>query len=295
MIKTNKISNLNRLNLRNKWIVFFYLIKRLLKIKQNQKEQKVYVFYNFLINSKGYLIEETQNAYVVNFKNNFFKRIKLRKRPSSDIDVFQQIYREQEYLHVVNAYNDNFSQKKDSCLNIIDAGANIGLTTLFFLKIFDRANIVCVEPEIKNFKILEFNLDNNSNCKIVKVYGAVWSSNSQIEIVNDFRDKSDWSFRVEETNNNNAISAYSINQLVKENGFKYIDILKMDVEGSEKQIFTSELSNLDFLKITKCIAIEIHDEFNCRQDIYNVLSNYGFTYFNHGELTIGINQKLSHL
>lgn len=292
MIRTNKISNFNRLNLRNIWIVFLYFIKRVLKIQPNQKEQKVYVFYNFLINANGYLIEETQNVYIVSFQNKFFKRIKLRKRPSSDIDVFQQIYREKDYLYVVNVYNDNFNKKKDGCINIIDAGANIGLTSLFFLENFNRANIVCVEPEIENFKILDFNLDNNSDCKIVKINGAVWSSNSKIKIINDFRDKLDWSFRVEETSDAEAIQAYSINKLIKDNNFRVLDILKMDIEGSEKQIFTSPSSNLDFLKITKCIALEIHDEFECRKDIYKVLNDFGFKLFNQGELTIGINQNL---
>jgi hypothetical protein len=66
----------------------------------------------------------------------------------------------------------------------------------------------------------------------------------------------------------------------------------MDIEGSEKQVFTSPSSNLDFLKITKCIALEIHDEFDCRSDIYKVLNDFDFKLFNQGELTIGINQNL---
>ena len=71
-----------------------------------------------------------------------------------------------------------------------------------------------------------------------------------------------------------------------------MDILKIDIEGSEKQIFTSPVANFNFLKSTKCIAIEIHDEFDCREEICNILTDYGFVLFNQGELTIGINQKL---
>jgi FkbM family methyltransferase len=192
----------------------------------------------------------------------------------------------------VHAYNDNFVKKKDNRLNIIDAGGNIGLTSLFFLENFDRPNIICVEPEIENFKSLELNIDNNSNCKVVKINGAVWSSNCKIKIINDFRDKLDWSCRVEETRDAAGIQAYSINQLIEDNNFKELDILKMDIEGSEKQVFTSPSSNLDFLKITKCIALEIHDEFDCRSDIYKVLNDFDFKLFNQGELTIGINQNL---
>jgi FkbM family methyltransferase len=157
---------------------------------------------------------------------------------------------------------------------------------------FNKPNVICIEPEIQNFKILEYNIDGNNDSNVIKINGAVWSSNSKIKIIKDFRDKLEWSFRVEETQEMDGILAYSINQLVKDNSFEYLDILKIDVEGSEKQIFNKALSNLDFLKITKCIAIEIHDEFNCREDIYTVLDEYGFSYFNKGELTIGVNKNL---
>lgn len=292
MVSINKFTNFNRLNIKNIYIVFLYFFKRVLKIKPNLHERNVYVFYNHLINFNGYLLEETQNYYVADFKNNYDKIIKLRKNPSSDFQVFRQIFSIQEYLPVVNAYNENYSNKKNCCLNIIDAGSNIGLTSLFFLDHFQNANIITIEPEIENYKILAFNLDSAKKSKIVKINGALWSANCKIKIVNDFRDQLNWSFRVEESESMDAISAYSINQLIADNNFKILDILKIDIEGSEKQVFTHASSNLDFLKITKCIAIEIHDEFDCRAAICNILTDYGFVLFDEGELTIGINQKL---
>lgn len=76
---------------------------------------------------------------------------------------------------------------------------------------------------------------------------------------------------------------------MEQNNFDCIDILKMDIEGAEKELFAA--SDLSFLKHTKCIAIEIHDEFNCRNSIYQRLADYGFTRFNAGELTIGVNRN----
>lgn len=292
MVNINKFTNFKRLDFKNINIVFHYFIKRILKIRPNLKERSVYAYYNYLIDLNGTLFEETQNYYVTDFKNTFNKRLKIRKNPSSDFEVFNQVYSLKEYLPVVNAYNNNFKNKADKALNIIDAGSNIGLTSLFFLDHFQNANIVCIEPEIGNFKILEFNLANAKNSKTVKINGAVWSSNCKIKIVNDFRDRSSCSFRVEQSNQADAITAYSVNQLIADNNFEIIDILKLDIEGSEKQVFTHPTSNLDFLKITKCIAIEIHDEFDCRKAIYEVLIEYGFVLFDEGELTIGINQKL---
>jgi hypothetical protein len=39
-------------------------------------------------------------------------------------------------------------------------------------------------------------------------------------------------------------------------------------------------------------VVEIHDEFDCREEIYNILIDYGFVLHNEAELTIGINQKI---
>ena len=291
MIKTNKFSNLKRLNFINICRILIYLFKTLFKIKPSENENQVYIYYNQLINSNGFIISETSDYWITKFKNNVTKIIKLRKKPSSDMDVFQQVYGFEEYDEVVKQYKQYFKNNSDYTLNIIDAGSNIGLTSLYFIDHFANTKVICLEPELENFKILDFNLKKNEHNKIVKINGAVWSSNTKIRIVKDFRDKQDWSFRVEETADLEGIQCYTINQLVEDYKFEVIDILKIDVEGSEKQIFTSDQSNVHFLKRTKCIAIEIHDEFDCRTDIYKVLGEYGFSFFDKGELTIGINNN----
>ena len=71
MIKTNKLTNLKRLDIKNKRIVIFYLIKTILKIKPTQKELDVYVYYNILINANGYFFVETPNSYISDFKDTF--------------------------------------------------------------------------------------------------------------------------------------------------------------------------------------------------------------------------------
>lgn len=153
------------------------------------------------------------------------------------------------------------------------------MTSLFFMDFFHSAKIIAVEPDEENFQVLNYNLKEKKNFELIKVKGAIWSSNSKIKVVNDFRDKSDWSFRVEESTATDSLQAYTINDLMTQNNFNYIDILKIDVEGAEKEIFKSVYSNLNFLNKTKCIAIEIHDEFECREEIDLILEHYGFTLY----------------
>ena len=74
--------------------------------------------------------------------------------------------------------------------------------------------------------------------------------------------------------------------------FETIDVLKIDIEGSEKQLFMDTDAASEFLCKTKYIAIEIHDELDCREQINAVLTTNQFDYFLQDGLTIGVNRKL---
>ncbi|KAF2081180.1 FkbM family methyltransferase [Flavobacterium sharifuzzamanii] len=289
MIKVLK--DLNRLDFNNAMHCLLYKFKKALKIDLTKNEKYLSIYYNYLVKYNGILLEENDKYYITNFKR-LSSVLKLRKKPSSDFDVFHQVMEEQEYLPVVNLYKEYFHDAQGYDLNIIDLGSNIGLTSVFFTEHFQRGRIVLVEPNLENFEVLSFNLKEKENFEFFKIMGAVWSSNSKVKIVSDFRDKADWAFRVEESNDLNSIQAYTINDLATKNNFEHIDILKIDIEGAEKQIFNTLVSDLEFLKKTKCIAIEIHDEFDCRKEICKILDDYGFEIINEGELTIGINTYL---
>ena len=267
-----------------------YLIRLLLKkrvgINLSERELDDVAFFDCLRLIDGFIIQKKQSTIKIAFQSFYTTPIQLRTDPqSSDIAVFRQILGWEEYRSVVQAFKHYFHA---DAATIIDAGGNIGLTSLYFSAHFPDAKIVTIEPDAGNFELLATNLSQqNATC----VQGAIWSRNCYLKLVNDFRDKRSWSCRVEETQNEteNSIPAYSLMHLREQNKFDCIDILKMDIEGAEKEIFGSV--NLDFLPYTKCIAIEIHDEFNCRQHIYQCLTDNGFTHFNKGELTIGINNK----
>ena len=289
-MNNNKIINLKRVNFKNIILVLSYLYKEVLNIKKNKKEKDFYFLYMHLISSNGYIIDEKEEFYIINFKNKFDLKIKLRKFPSSDILTYNQIYGYKEYEPVTAEFNKNFKPNEFDTINLIDAGSNIGLTSIYFLETYKKLKIVAIEPEDNNFKSLEYNLSNFNN--VIKVKAGIWSRDAKLKIVNDFRDKSDWAFRVEESTDNDSLEAFSLNTIAKTYEIDIIDILKIDIEGSEKELFTSPNTNLDFLHRTKCIAIEIHDEFKCREAIYKVLTQYGFTYIDVAESTIAINQNL---
>ncbi len=73
--------------------------------------------------------------------------------------------------------------------------------------------------------------------------------------------------------------------------WQIVDLLKIDIEGAELELF-SDAENVQFLANVKLITIEIHDEFECRMNIEDIIQSYGFLIFHSGELTIGINKLL---
>jgi len=266
-----------------------YLLKRVLRLKTTESERLINEFYFHLICFNGFLKQENAKAFV-SFYPDFHATIKLRKRPSSDMDVFSQIYHYLEYKPVVETFQKYFPNHKK--LNIIDAGSNVGLTSVYLSPFFPNSNYITIEPDSSNFESMSFNLATNGIQNAVKIKGGLWSKNANLKLVKDFRDKNDWSIRVEETTEEADLKAFSIQYLVEQQQFKTIDILKIDIEGSEKEVFTGSSADVSFLAYTKCIAIEIHDEFDCRKAIYAILDHYNFSYFESGELTIGINQNL---
>ena len=124
------------------------------------------------------------------------------------------------------------------------------------------------------------------------MHGGVWNKNTPLLINRNFRDGKEWSIRLIENveENNNTISGFCLSSIINKMP-TMIDILKIDIEGAEKELFNDETYVASFLQKVKCIAIEIHDEFNCRNNIYQLLQKNNFFHFNSNELTIGLNKS----
>ena len=164
---------------------------------------------------------------------------------TSDVPLLYHIFVEKEY---------GIKPKNEPAF-IIDAGANIGFTAVYFANRFSKARIIAIEPEESNFQLLKKNTEAYPNVRCIKA--GVWNSDTQLRITNLEKD-SKWGFQVEETNSAgpDTCPAISINALLKEENVKEIDIAKIDIEGAEKELFSK---NTQWLSKTSLIVIEFHD------------------------------------
>ncbi len=223
--------------------------------------------------------------YVLKLKN-YTKPIFIRNRPSSDYDVLRQVIFEAEYEMACSAFKLNF--KTFESVRIVDAGANIGLTSRFFAERFPDSLIYALEPEPENFKMLLKNVAGLDRIKPLQ--NALSAEKGKFfEIGTSVRDGADWS-RTTLESADGTIMGITLEELLNENG-GFFDILKIDIEGAERFIFDNQASQ-DFLDKTRVLVIEIHDEFNIRTSIYRILRKRGFSILEQGELTLGINTKL---
>ena len=187
--------------------------------------------------------------------------------PSSDVKVFTQIFRKNEYLFDVNA-SPEF---------IVDAGANIGLASVYFANRFPNARILSIEPESTNFEILAKNVAPYPNIRPIQ--GALWGENTPINVVD--RGLGNWGFMTEaqdsdprsSTSVDRSIRGMTIDTILEQYGMQQISILKMDIEGSELEVFRNSSSWIDQVD---SLIIELHERMQpgCNRVFYNATNGF---------------------
>ena len=131
---------------------------------------------------------------------------------------------------------------------IIDCGANIGLSAIWFSSRYPKAEIVAVEPDDGNLAVMRRNLAHYPNVRIVQ--GGVWDASCRLSVINP--DAQPWAY-ITERGESGGIAAYTIDELSEG---RPIFIAKIDIEGSEQALFRS---NDAWIGRTDMVVIELHD------------------------------------
>jgi FkbM family methyltransferase len=136
---------------------------------------------------------------------------------------------------------------------IVDAGANVGYTALRFQKQFPGVQIIAIEPEANNIAQFEKNCSPYPNITLVR--GALWTRGRTLSIQSAGVDSN--AFQLIEDPSGN-IPGFSVLDLMRMFNVEHIDVLKMDIEGSEKIIFEDD-GVKKWLPRVRAILVETHD------------------------------------
>jgi FkbM family methyltransferase len=188
----------------------------------------------------------------------------------SDGWTFQEILISQVYKRVV--------EKVASCRYLIDLGANIGLASRFFAYSYPECRIFAIEPLTENFCQMERNLRpllRSGRCHAKRA--AAWGSNSNLMLApvplgNAFDSVHVASPSLSERGE--SVDGYTMSALLEQSGFPHVDILKIDIEGAETELFKG---NLQWLGRVKTIAIEFHQNSRMVSGFDEIMQRHGFS------------------
>jgi FkbM family methyltransferase len=192
-------------------------------------------------------------------------RVPLAFRPgTSDLIVLRKVFLESEYelpfLIPVRT--------------VVDAGAHIGAATLFYHDRFPDARILAIEPEQSNYELLCKNTETISN--VIAMRAALWPHEEQLWIQDTATDKAAFQVSTAPTNFSDPVPPITPEQIFEKLQVDRIDLLKLDIEGTELDLFASDTEQ--WLPRVRCLVLELHDRMRpgCARSLYRALREYDF-------------------
>lgn len=194
---------------------------------------------------------------------------------TSDLKVFDQIFVEREYRCLDQIQNAAF---------ILDCGANVGYSSAYFLSRFPESFVLAVEPDGVNFSLLKSNLLPYGD-RFRAIRAAVWPRADRLSFKRSTVGLGlEWGRQVElAPHGHETVEAISIPMLMATTEFRRIAILKIDIEGSELELFTSQ--SLAWLDLVDHIVIELHSK-ECAAAFFAAIDPARYDISTCGELTV---------
>ena len=194
---------------------------------------------------------------------------------SSDLFVFDQIFVDREYRCLDGL---------DNVRTIVDAGANVGYSSAYLLTRFPDAHVIAVEPDPANFAQLTRNLKPYGK-RVSAVQAALWGEDTILNFSDSFAGAGDeWARQVEPSSEGNGdVRAVSMRSLMEQFGLDRIDLLKIDIEGAEENLFDAE--DIGWLDRVGALVIEIHGA-ACQAALDRAFDGRGFAISRCDELTV---------
>ena len=140
---------------------------------------------------------------------------------------------------------------------IVDAGAYVGYSAIYFSRRFPDAKVVAVEMEPENYSLLVRNVSGYDN--VMPVWGAVAARCGRKKI--RFRSTGEWGYTIVDgegggRETGDEVRCETLDCLMRRMEIAEIDILKMDVEGAEREILRA---GGEWLRRTRVLIVELHD------------------------------------
>jgi FkbM family methyltransferase len=236
-----------------------YLVKSILKPSSVINYLKLY----FISNMSRY---KTSTTHILKNNLTFIDS-------ASFVSMYEEIFDKEIY---------NFKTTTDKPY-IIDGGSNIGLSIIYFKKLYPFSDIIAFEPDKEVARVLEKNIKSFELNNVNVINKGLWNKEENLSFFSEGADGG----RISDENTsskNTTISTLSLRPFLN----KKVDFLKLDIEGAELEVLedcADLLVNIDYL------FVEYHSFINKKQTlnkVLDILTNSGFRYYIE---SIGVSSK----
>lgn len=203
--------------------------------------------------------EDTRVKQLIINDSTFFYR-----RPYEFLHTYKEIFEKE-------LYRFNTASKNPV---IIDCGSNIGISVLYYKKLFPQCTIHAFEPDDQNFLILKKNVEINNLQDVQLHASAVWHTDGFVSFEGGGSEAShiDESFQA-----GNRIPSVRLKTILEK--IKEIDFLKIDIEGAEWHVLNDCASTLHGVNN---LFLEYHGKsFQTRHlaDLLGIVDSAGFSVY----------------
>lgn len=212
---------------------------------------------------------------------NFLKRYFLRPLLLNDIFVelkeakvwfgpftgelasYKEIHRYQSY----ESY-ENFSAGPTD--TVFDLGANIGFYTIQQAKRTKQGKVFAFEPNPSSYARLKKNIAANNLANVMLFNKAVYSRHGELGL--ESPSSTGTRTVLAENQPGKRVEGWTLDEIIREHPVERVDLMKIDVEGSEAEILKG---GKNCLRITKKIVLEVHSK-ELEEQVATILNPYGF-------------------
>jgi FkbM family methyltransferase len=185
----------------------------------------------------------------------------ILRAKTSDLSVYWEVFLLGEYditrmplfEEITSRYRDILARGRVPL--IIDGGANIGITSIFFSSLFPDADFVLVEASKANADVAKLNAKARSRMEVLN--RALWPSKTTLKLYAS-RDFSTLTVgeKVDNARTDVDVETVTMDELVASHPMSELFIAKMDIEGAENMVLAH---NNGWLSQRPIIFVEPHD------------------------------------
>ncbi|WP_405848751.1 FkbM family methyltransferase [Streptomyces sp. NBC_01518] len=209
-------------------------------------------------------------------------RVRIR-RNQSDLLILWQVFLKRFYELGVHYRLDRDIDTLDT---IVDLGGNTGLAASYFTARYRPRTLLTVEPIPQNLAVLRHNATlSGLDWKIepAAVAGesgtaeftvsAFWDTCTAVPAVADLRRTRPYRLENVLARPNVRVPARTVDELLTKHGIDHVDLLKVDVEGSEAEVFSQVQP---WMEQVERIVLEVHDKYIDGDIVRKTMSAAGF-------------------